>query len=252
MHLEIVSHCWDYSRLLTYQLSSLVLFPPTKLQVTISVFYAPDDIRTVQVLEHFSKQHIHNIEWKWRELPRPSLVRRAIGRNIVALETKADWIWFTDCDVIFRGCLDFLPSTLDKVSTDLCYPMNVVYSKCIRCGHQMLMNANIIQTLDINPSDFNLSRPAVINRAMGPFQIARTSALCDKGYCNLYPQFLQPSPDCYADRCPEDVMFRKTLGGYYYGTAINIPHVYVISHYEKGEGNSPKSRRHDRQIIGEL
>ena len=50
MHLEIVSHCWHYSRLLTYQLSSLVLHPPTEVAVTVTVFLAEEDEDTVFTL----------------------------------------------------------------------------------------------------------------------------------------------------------------------------------------------------------
>ena len=41
--LEIVSHCWGYANMLTYQLSSFVNYPPTKLNLTVTVFYAEED-----------------------------------------------------------------------------------------------------------------------------------------------------------------------------------------------------------------
>jgi hypothetical protein len=46
MNLEIVSHCWHYAPQLTYQLSSLVLFPPACTDVTMSVFYCEQDRAT--------------------------------------------------------------------------------------------------------------------------------------------------------------------------------------------------------------
>lgn len=261
LNLEIVSHCWDYSRLLTYQLSSLVLYPPTKLQVTMSVFHMPEDERTVQVLKFFAGHRPNNVIWKWHELPKNRLVRRGIGRNIIALSTKADWIWFTDCDIVFRGCLDPLSNALESAKSNLLYPAEVSCNAPIDHRHTMMVKADKIDILDINTTDFKPGRP---NRAMGPFQIARASALRDIskpqgqwgvgdiGYCNLYPKYLQPALDGFADRCPEDTKFRQTLGGFYYGTRIEIPGVFWIMHYPKGESNAPNSKRPDHRMQGEL
>ena len=41
--LEIVSHCWHYTRLLGYQLSSLVCHPPKAVEVVMTVFYSETD-----------------------------------------------------------------------------------------------------------------------------------------------------------------------------------------------------------------
>src|SRR5690554_1584678 len=53
LSLEVVSHCWNYAHLLVYQLSSLVLNPPRELDVTMTVFHAVEDERTVRLLEFF-------------------------------------------------------------------------------------------------------------------------------------------------------------------------------------------------------
>src|SRR5690554_6264088 len=45
-NLEIVSHCWRYANFLTYQLSSLVLFPPHEMRVTMTVYHAREDEKT--------------------------------------------------------------------------------------------------------------------------------------------------------------------------------------------------------------
>ena len=65
MQLQIVSHCWNYSRLLTYQLSSLVLHPPRKLDVTMTVFYNEEDTRTCEVLEYFGQRDVPGVTWQW-------------------------------------------------------------------------------------------------------------------------------------------------------------------------------------------
>ena len=54
LSIEIVSHCWNYSHLLAYNLSSLVNHPPQDIDVTMTVFYCPEDQGTVDMLEFFS------------------------------------------------------------------------------------------------------------------------------------------------------------------------------------------------------
>src|SRR5690606_16316725 len=56
LHIEIVSHCWQYSHLLAYQLSSLVLHPPENTTVTMTVFHNPEDAATSSLLR-FIGQH---------------------------------------------------------------------------------------------------------------------------------------------------------------------------------------------------
>lgn len=227
----------------------------------MSVFHMPEDKRTVQVLKFFAEQHPNNITWKWHELPKNRLIRRGIGRNIIALSTKADWIWFTDCDIVFRGCLDPLADALENAKSNLLYPANPLVNTPIDHRHPMMVKADEIGILDIDTADFKPGNP---NRAMGPFQIARTSALRDMskpqgqwgsgdiGYCNLHPKYLQPSADGFADRQPEDVMFRKTLGGFYYGSKIKVPDVFWIMHNPKGGFSVPNSKRPANRMQGEL
>ena len=113
LQLEIVSHCWKYAHMLVYQLSSLVLFPPQSCTVTMTVFYGEEDTATVALLAYFGELKVPNVVWNWQCLPRQALFRRAIGRNLAARNSQADWVWFTDCDVLFRaGCLDGLAAAL--------------------------------------------------------------------------------------------------------------------------------------------
>lgn len=53
--LEIVSHCWGYANMLTYQLSSFVNYPPTKLKLIVTVFYALEDTKTKSALDFLAK-----------------------------------------------------------------------------------------------------------------------------------------------------------------------------------------------------
>ena len=52
MKLEIITHCYRYSRVLTYQLSSLVINPPP-FEVMVTVVCNWNDKPTIKVLEYF-------------------------------------------------------------------------------------------------------------------------------------------------------------------------------------------------------
>lgn len=104
---ELVTHCWAerlpmYATLLRAQLSSLVVHQPN-IMCQVTVCHSDTDQRTKEVVQYFkSKLLLKSIE-----LPNPQIWRRAIGRNKAALESKAELVWFTDCDhLFFKGCLD--------------------------------------------------------------------------------------------------------------------------------------------------
>ena len=124
LDIEIVSHCWRYAHLLAYQLSSLVNFPPTKARVRMTVFHASEDEATRRMLEFFGGIPVPGVAWNWQVLTPPELFRRSIGRNRIARATTADWVWFTDCDIVFhRDCIDTLSDRL-QARQDRCHRLN--------------------------------------------------------------------------------------------------------------------------------
>ena len=210
LSLEVVSHCWNYSHFLVYQLSSLVRYPPRDIDVTMTVFYAPEDQKTARLLEFFSTQSVPGVRWNWRPLPKQKLFRRGIGRNLAALETKADWVWFTDCDLMFRdGCLDTLATLLEEDN-----PM-------------LKAAAGEEQVLDIDTSEFVTFHPS---RATGPLQIAHGDVCRAVGYCRNIRLYQTPV-ESFA-KCHEDRAFRWLLRSQ--GVPLPIPGVYRIRHIKKG------------------
>lgn len=232
MHLEIVSHCWRYSRLLTYQLSSLALFPPQQTSVTLTVFFAPEDRRTLRVLEYFGGLNRTNVVWRWWGLERGQLLQRAVGRNLAARHTQADWVWFADCDMCFReDCLDRLPAAIaefpDPDGARLVHPRQVQVSRDHATGDACIARAGFQpRILDVDPDEFVGMR---YRRAIGGAQIAPGALLRESGYCPG-SRFQRP-----ADRwqpCRSDRVFRRQIGAQ--GTAIDLPHVYRIRHSQRG------------------
>lgn len=229
LHLEIVSHCWNYANMLFYQLSSLVIFPPTHIRITMTVFFNDADSGTRALLSHFSSIHVPGVTWNFRQLPTQALFRRAIGRNLAAKESQADWIWFTDCDLLFReGCLDTLNDALQSRRDALVYPREEYCTGLLPSDHPLLKpDLNDIDASDVDPALF---RRFEKSRATGPLQITHGDVARAVGYCEALPYYQRPSHTwCKAY---EDRAFRWLLRTQ--GEALDVPGVYRIRHAAKG------------------
>jgi hypothetical protein len=238
MDIEIVSHCWHYSRLLTYQLSSLVLYPP-KCEVRITVFACADDIRTVGSLEHFSHpdrldrlryppQSNGRPQLSWQLLPPERLCRRAIGRNLAAESTPARIIWFADCDMMFGpGCLDWLSENWPEGNV-LGYPHYV--GKCTHeRGDELIEAVKKPAVMEIDPTDFPPHRQP---RAIGGTQIVCGDVARERGYLKDSKRYQRPASRWM--RTVDDVVYRKRVLGVGRGTRLEIPNCWRIRHSKYG------------------
>lgn len=229
LHLEIVSHCWKYSPFLIQQLNSIVNFPPQKLKLTMTVFHAESDADTVRALEAYSGHAPENVTWNWKTLPETSLFRRAIGRNLAAKESRADWVWFTDCDVLFREkCLDSLADVLPGRKDALVFPKSEWITPLLSSDHPMI-SAEHAKPLgpDIDADMFEeLQR----TRATGPLQIVHGDIARECGYCDCLPYYQNPV-DQWA-KAYEDRALRWLLRTQ--GTPVDVPGAYRIRHQAKG------------------
>lgn len=247
LRLEIVSHCWKYSHLQAYQLSSLVLYPPTKLSVQMTVFHTPEDQKTVELLKFFGKHAPPNVTWKWWPIERTRLFRRGIGRNLAALATQADWIWFTDCDQVFhRGCLDALAEQLEGRNDPLLFPNQERCTPLLENADELLQAAmHEPAIVEIDPERFvTVSH----DRAIGPLQITHGDAARKLGYCNSIPLYQKP-----VDRWQktfEDRGFRWLIGSQ--GTPIHVPGLFRIEHVQKGRYDSHAESAWLRSLLRRL
>jgi hypothetical protein len=229
LSLEIVSHCWGYAHLQAYQLSSLLLHPPKQLDVTMTVYFSPEDTDTVALLDHFGAMDVPGVQWNWQPLDKYSLFRRAIGRNQAAHATPADWIWFTDCDVVFHsGCLDGLAAALQGRREALVFPRTEYCSALLEPGDPMLeAGKGTPRILDIDPAHFV---PQQRDRATGPLQIAHGDVARACGYCEQLAVYQKPVPRWA--KAHEDRAFRWLLRTR--GIPVDAPGVYRIRHVSKG------------------
>lgn len=247
LQLEIVSHCWRYAHMAVYQFSSLVRYPPTKLAVTMTLFYSDRDPDTVALLRSFGGVEAPNVVWNWQQLPREELLRREIGRNRAALSTAADWVWFADCDMVFhRGCLDGLADALQGRREALLYPRFEHTCEMLDDDDAMLRRAGEEpRVVEIDTARFKRRER---DRAKGAFQIVHGDVARACGYCNDLPGYQTP-----ADRwckCHGDRVFRWLLRTP--GVPIEIPGVYQIRHKTKGRYGKDGIRSRVRSGIRQI
>jgi hypothetical protein len=228
LNLEIVSHCWQYSNLLAYQLSSFVNYPPQKAKVVVTVFYSPEDAKTQAMLDYFATHRVNNVTWNWQPLPKEHLFRRGIGRNLAARTTHADWVWFTDCDIIFhQGCLDTLSDQLQGRDDALVFPRQEHTTTMLAESDPMLQAGSEPRLVDIDVEQFTTHTR---DRAKGAFQIVHGDVARAIGYCEGLSIYQTPSERWC--KCYEDRAFRWLLGTP--GIAIDVPGVFQIRHIHKG------------------
>lgn len=236
MTVEIVTHCYHYATLLRFQLSSLVLWPPKNVNVVMTVFYTTEDYGTAQVLEDFSARHAPGVRWNWRALPAHSLCRRSIGRNLAALNTGADWVWFTDADYWFsEACWDSF-SKVESAGSDLLHPRFIWIHKTHEIGDRCILAARHANGLiQADSGEFQQSR---LSRAIGGAQIVRGGWCRAHGYLAGDRRAQRPVETLGFTSCTEDVRFRKQYGRSDSPPpcSIDLPGVYRMRHGLTGCG----------------
>jgi hypothetical protein len=244
INLEIVSHCWKYTEFQLYQLSSLVNNPPNDCVVTHTVYYSKEDLNTVKLLEYVKKLHVKNVIWNFIDLKKELLFRRAIGRNRAAKNTTADWIWFTDCDVVFlSGALDSLAKELENLQEILVYPETMLVSELLSKDDPIIVKARTEpRILQVDYSKFTVRK---FNRAAGPIQILHGNIARACGYCDTLSVYQKPARRWR--KAYEDRAFRWLLGTQ--GLPIKVLNLLFIRHAEKGRYNTNEQFRKLRKAI---
>ena len=244
--LEIISHCWGYSNMLTYQLSSFVNHPPTKCALTVTVFYAKEDTKSQSVVDFFNKKTVENVTWNFQALSKGKLFRRGIGRNMVARNTTADWLWFTDCDIIFHeNCLDSLAEQLQSKQESLYYPKQERTTEMLAQNDPMLRQDSEPQLVDIDTEGFSLHSR---DKAKGAFQIVHGDVARAIGYCEKLKMF--QTEDNRWRKTYEDTAFKWLISSE--GIPLDVDGVFQIRHVQKGrytkDSNVSKVRSKIRRL----
>lgn len=242
--LEIVTHCWSgldvpiYHRLLQLQLSSLVTHQ-TALQIRVSVCYTESDRMTSDMLAYFSKSFASTNN-KWLNpvsLPENQLFKRCIGRNILAKQTQADVVWFTDCDHIFYdSSLDDAYRECLQSKSPLIYPQSVWIHKKHRIGdaliHSLEQTSKHIRI--VSRSDFVQTDPKI---AIGGIQVVKGDFCRERGYMDRWKRRLQPSGSDSFEQCLGDKKFRSYVGS---SEQRGINGVFRVRHSRTGRDQGQK------------
>lgn len=241
-HLEIVTHCYRYRRLLAYQISSLRLFPPRDIDVTFNVWYTS---KTDPVTAEWLRQPASNgdgdcsfmalapnIRFRRRDVPPTECYNRAIGRNCSCQETTADYVWLTDCDYLFReGCLDALPHALAAAGNPvLAFPRHAHESISQDSGDEYLSRLSSTgapKTVDIHPLHF---RPMRRSMPIGGLFIYRGDVARERGYISDRTKWLVPNNRWRREL--SDRIFRSWLG--VRAVPVELPNLYRIRHSQRG------------------
>lgn len=234
VRIEVVSHCYRYASLLRYQLSSLCYWPPPEgMEVTATVFFTPNDEATTRTLEWFGNQQVRGVRWNWQALPESRLCRRAIGRNLAALSSTADWVWFTDADYWFTSdCWkSFMRFGHINVNIEpLVYPKKVHTQSEHGLGDNCIARARMASGFVFaDPREFT---PLRMSRAIGGIQIASGGICREKGYLNGWRRAQTPLVEPIWQRTMEDVWYRKYLQTE--GVPVRLLGVYRIRHSQAG------------------
>ncbi|RUO23692.1 glycosyl transferase [Aliidiomarina iranensis] len=246
LHLEIVSHCWQYAHLQAYQLSSLAQYAPKDISVTMTVYYSEEDDKSSELLEFFAQQKVENVQWQWRAMPKEQLFRRGIGRNHAALNSNADWVWFTDCDVVFHeGALDKLAAELQGCREPLVYPHEERVTSLLAEDDPLLQKAAKPQVVSLDGTEFITK---TLTKATGPMQITHGDVAREMGYCAAMSVYQTPAESW--QKCYEDRAFRWLLKSQ--GKAITVPGVYRIRHIFKGRYTGSQTNTSVRSAIRQI
>ncbi len=172
-----------------------------------------------------------------RSLSPPELFRRAIGRNRAARSTQADWVWFTDCDIVFhRDCLDTLAAQLQGRRDVLAYPKFERITPMLEESDPVLAaERDRPRVVDIDTSQFTLA--ANPPKAKGAYHIVHGDAARQCGYCEQIPVYQRPAPRWA--KTYEDSAFRWLFGTD--GVGLDVPGVHRIRHVHKGRYGENKA-----------
>ena len=223
MKFELVNHSYNYSRLLAYQLSSLILYNKGH-DLTYSMYVEHRDIPTWDCIDYFKPLMPDNVKMQVYSMELGLLKNRAIGRNISAKTTNADWVWFTDTDYCFNDqTWDMLTSELKDSTAEFVWPKRI-WETSWDTGDQLMAEMTSPMVGAVHMRHVVEKR---MRRGIGGVQIARGDVVRETGYCPSY------SGPCDDWNFRSDVHFRRQFSRM---KEVDLWHVIRIRHRDKGYG----------------
>jgi hypothetical protein len=240
--IEIITHCYApggheyYADLLKFQFSSLVRFA-SDVKVKWSVCYQHENDIVRLYLDKFKELSLTlphgNLVVSPHRMDLPRLLRRAIGRNEVALKSNAGVVWFADADYCFGpGCLKVVEELVTP-DMGITVPSHQMISRTHAIGDAMIQEAQGVDLPTIHAKEFGAYKAG---RAIGGQQIVGGN-VARKGYLNgtrwQAPVDISKSTAFRDTREDRDyrISTRKHTPD---GGAVDIPNVWRIRHGSTG------------------
>lgn len=216
--IEIVSHCYGgdltiYPNLLRAQGLSLINHSMHKCKVVWTICYNQKDAGVLAVLEELEAAlYSRNVKIRRIILSLGGLFERAIGRNIAAMGSEADCVWFCDCDYLFNGrCLDCAIDEASIHNDTVVYPKFLYITTHAR-GDGIISKMEERQDLTID--DMSLFYVNTQNKAIGGIQIVSGDLARSRGYLHTMNKWQRPREDTSRGKFStrSDVKFRSYIG----------------------------------------
>lgn len=233
---QTVAHAFNYERCLTFHLSALYLHPPQTCRVTATIFHAPpaDDAPTSAILAYFAAlPPPANVTLDFRELPPAQLCRRAIGRNLAARATAADFVLFSDVDYLFgENAIDCAAQAMQAACAS---GPKVMHVRELRssidhpAGDAELARVDLdrLELVEPLPERYTTSG---LHTAIGGSQYIPGDLARAKGYLPEGHRFLREADGWKRTFCD------RAARGWWEApvVAINVPNVWRIRHGKRG------------------
>lgn len=238
--IELIVHAYAekldcFAKLLTMQLSSLAVWPCQRARVIYSVCWTASDKLVYDTINAMAKRfesstgpYEREVEINSFPMDKEMLFRRAIGRNLLARQSKADVVWFTDCDyAIGDGCLDGLADAYQAgFPAKLVFPKTLQIHKSHRIGDELLRSVVPGELYLPDLSQFIHRREKF---AIGGLQIVSGDTARSVGYCDGTIWIKPVSEEGGFRNTTEDRVYRAILGE---SKPIEIPGLYRLRHSE--------------------
>lgn len=211
MTVTLISHAYGpfYITLLAQQLRSLAGIP--NVSATICHWHGESHL-IAEAMEGI------DADVRWFAIDKPQLLNRGIGRNMVAKESRADWVWFTDVDYLFSAETFQAFAKLDPHKACMYFPRAVQKSTYFYDDSPVF-----------EPSLFVPERQ---RKAIGGIQIVPGHIASQYGYLDGVEKYHRPAVGDRMYNPREDHIYRKWLvqqTGLPI-VAADIPNVYRLRH----------------------
>jgi len=226
-----VSHCYavehsHFSRAMLLQAASLARYEGPH-QIIYGLCYSPDDWITSDRITNIISWP-SPMKFSLNPMPINMLGKRCIGRNLLAKQTSADVVWFTDVDHLFTAeCINTLLEMDWPDGVSLRYPGLIQISRDHVTGDRTMNRhtVNLPHTFEINPDDYVDKKYA---RAIGGVQIVSGQYAREHGYLDG-TSWIGPCRKPFRT-FKDDIAFRSRCSQDGRIERIDLPGVFRVRH----------------------